>query len=300
MDVMWRTDTGQLSSTLCALSSVARLSVSMTMLMSSGAHRRRLYLDGMIGSGASASQASCSKQPASAGDETTPSPAQLNKATHHRHLWKKNPKRSTSSAGGRGVVQRGARIPARIESLPNMLNETLTTSPHSAASARRKVYGSAGRRRPQASSLSGIRGHRSRTGASPSASIEAITTEESSTSCGEDSSDGPVFDIIREESIKRPSGLSAVQQTADTDATTISTPAAMRSSPVNNSGVSIVIDNNDISTGTGTETAVLPTESSTLSLNTTSSDKQQQQQLDERTSVCQQSGSKTFLLSEMT
>jgi len=301
-----------MSSTLCALSSVARLSVSMTMLMSSGAHRKRLYVDGLVGStssaGPSASQAGCSKRHAVDGDDDqtgsgpTPPPAQHNKASYHRHLWKLNAKRAaaaSSSTGSRGMPPRGGRLPARIESLPNM---TLTSTPESAASARRKVYGSGGRRRPQTNSFSGTRGQRNRSGASPSASNDAMTTEESSTSCGEDSSDGPVFDIIREESIKRPSGRCAVQQDADADGHAVSTATAIhstpRSSPVNNSGVSIVIDNNELSS----ETAVLPIEASTPLLDTSSSNKQQlqQQQVDDRTSVCQQSGSKTFLLSEMT
>jgi len=175
-----------MSSTLCALSSVARLSVSMTMLMSSGAHRKRLYVDGLVGSasssGVNASHASSSKHRAPAGDDEltssgpTPPPAQLHKAPHHRHLWKINPKRATS---GRGQAQRGGRAPARIESLPNMWQESMATSPQSAASARRKAYGNGGKRRSQASSPSGVRGYRSHTGTGVSASNDAMTTEES-------------------------------------------------------------------------------------------------------------------------
>ena len=294
-----RTDTGPMSTTMCALSSVARLSVSMTMLMSSGAHRKRLYVDGLIGSASGASQASCSKRPAIAtDDEPTPPPAQLSKPQHHRHLWKMHPKCAAAAATGRGLAHRGKRVPARIESLPNMWNETMATSPQSAASARRKVYGNGGRSRSQATSFSG-RGHHSHTGASVSVSNDAMTTEESSTSCDEDSSDGPVFDIIREESIKRPSGRAAIQQDSDTATTAAAIHPTTGSSPINNSGVSIVIhDNNEI---ISTDVATLPTESSKPLFNTNSSlGKQQQQQGDERTSVCQQSGSKTFLLSEMT
>ena len=307
------TDSGTMSSTMCALSSVARLSVSMTMLMSSGAHRKRLYVDGMIGSassaGVDASQATCSKYRAVVGEDEpissgpTPPSAQLSKASHHRHLWKLTAKRAMSATTGRAVSQRGKRVPpVRIESLPNMWNEAMTTPPESAASARRKVYGNGGRRRMQASSVSGARRHRSHSGAGVSGS-DAMTTEESSTSCGEDSSDGQVFDIIREESIKRPSGRGAVQQNGNTDAlvaVTAATQSTSGSSPVNNSGISIVIDNHD----TSTDTPVLPSDSSSPLLSTASSPgkQQQQQQVDGRTSssVCQQSGSKTFLLSEVT
>jgi len=302
---------------MCALSSVARLSVSMTMLMSSGAHRKRLYVDGMIGSasgsGVDASQAGCSRHRAVVGDDEptsagqTPPSAQLGKASHHRHMWKMTAKRATSSTSGRSATQRGKRVPpARIESLPNMWDEMMSTPPESAASTRRKVYGNGGRRRAQAGSLSGARRHRSHSGAGVSGS-DAVTTEESSTSCGEDSSDGQVFDIIREESIKRPSVRAAVQQDGDADAlvpTTAATQPTSRPSPVNNSGISIVIDNHE----TSTDTTVLPSDSSSPLLNTISSSsgkqqqQQQQQQVHERTpsSVCQQSGSKTFLLSEVT
>jgi len=306
-----------MNSTLCALSSVARLSVSMTMLMSSGAHRKRLYVDALTASASSsgvcASRASSGKHPAAAGDDDptssgpTPPQAHLNRVPHHRHLWKANPKRTraTSATSGRGLAQ----APVRIESLPDMWNDMLATPPESAASFRRKVYGTGGRRRPQASSLSGVRGHHRNTGACASVSNDAVTTEESSTSCGEDSSDGQVFDIIREESIKRPSGQTVVQKDTNTDdkptTTTSSAAGAIqsvtsRSSPVNNSGVSIVIDNNELPT----ETDTLATESSSSPvLNASASSpgiQQQQQHVDERTSVCQQSGSKTFLLSEMT
>jgi len=203
-----------MSSTMCALSSVARLSVSMTMLMSSGAHRRRLYVDGLIGS-ASSSGVSGSKRAVLTGDDDpassgpTPPPPLHHKPPHHRHLWKVNPKRAattTSAACGRGQPQRSGRLPARIESLPNMCNDTVAdTPPESTASCRRKIYGNGGRRRPLASSVSGagVRRHRSHTGAGVSASSDAMTTEESSTSCGDDSSDGQVFDVIREESISR-------------------------------------------------------------------------------------------------
>jgi len=160
--VLWRADSGQMSSTMCALSSVARLSVSMTMLMSSGAHRRRLYVDGTVGGSAG---------PAAQAAEPTPPAApsaQSNRPAHHRHLWKTNPKRaaaaSTSSTVGRALAHRGGPLPARIESLPNMWNDLLSTPPESVASARRVVYS---RRRPQASSsLSAIRAQqRSRPGA---------------------------------------------------------------------------------------------------------------------------------------
>ena len=162
---------------MCALSSVARLSVSMTMLMSSGAHRKRLFVDGLVGS-ASSSGVSCSKRPAitAAGDDDptssgpTPPPRPQ---PHHRHLWKTNPKRAAAAAastttGRRAAQQRGGRGPSRIESLPNMSMETPPESTASAASARRKFYGgNDGRRRPQASSLGGgggVRRHRIQTG----------------------------------------------------------------------------------------------------------------------------------------
>jgi len=288
---------------MCALSSVARLSVSMTMLMSSGAHRRRLYADGLVGS-ASSSRVTSDKRP---GDDEpissgpTPPPPLHHRPPHHRHLWKVNPKRAATVIGtgttGRSTTSRGRQLPARIESLPNMCDDTQQTTPESAASAWRKVYGNGVRRRPQASSLSGVRRHRSHT----CASSDPVTTEESSTSCGEDSSDGQVFDVIREESIRRPSGRAAVDKDS---APPTSTSIAAAASPVNNSGVSIVIDNNE--TSTAVDTTTLPTESSASSLSTTSAtsnqqpqQQQQQDQLTDRTNACQQSGSKTFLLSEI-
>jgi len=106
-------DSGQMSSTMCALSSVARLSVSMTMLMSSGAHRRRLYVDGLVGGGSTTSQAG--NQP---GEDlpTPPPPQQSNRAGYHRHLWKTNARRAaaasvSSTSVGRALAHRaGGRL----------------------------------------------------------------------------------------------------------------------------------------------------------------------------------------------
>ena len=181
-------------------------------------------------------------------------------------------------------------------------DQALDTPPESAASARRKVYGNdVCRRRPQASSLSGVRRQPSHAGGASCS--DAVTSDESSTSCADDSSDGQVFDVIREESIRRPSGRRA-QQCEDAAApvpvpSVAAAAAAELSSPVNSSGINIVVDNKATSTDA-------PAECSASHLSTTPTadaggGDHEQQADDATTADCsQQSGSKTFLLSEIT
>ena len=129
-----------------------------------------------------------------------------------------------------------------------------------------------------------------------SASSDPVTTDESSTSCAEDSSDGQVFDVIREESIRRPSGRAVVQRADDGDTQRATSEATTQttagSSPVNNSGVNIIIDNKE----TSTDVAMLSTESSAAALSATSAAGMHLQQTDSGVPDCQQSGSETFLL----
>ena len=72
-----------------------------------------------------------------------------------------------------------------------------------------------------------------------------MTTDESSTSCAEDSSDGQVFDVIREESVRR---RPSRPRTADDDAeaATPTVAATETTSPVDSSGVDVVVDSNQL------------------------------------------------------
>ena len=91
-------DPGHINTTLCALSSVARLSVSMTMLMSSGIYRTPSERD--------RSRAICLRRPASV----------IAAPRSGGGGGARAPKRRTVS-GGEAAASRG---PSRIESMPNM------------------------------------------------------------------------------------------------------------------------------------------------------------------------------------
>ena len=246
------TGVGPVSSTLCALSSVARLSVSMTMLMSSGAHRAasrsmNSAVENLSTSGPSPSAGHRSANTrcqqsieedingidlacamtvggkiSNIGSRSTPS---TNKV---QHLWKSK----------RGVMRRPAGVPlravnvqvggggvppSRIESLPNMhdsgaddddVEDPIASDPASTDDvddhhSRRKEGETTSR--PIGRKLLPYRAIS--LGNGTVAAVNDVTmTEESSTSCGDDSSDGngvtsgtlpTYFDVIREESIQR-------------------------------------------------------------------------------------------------
>lgn len=116
-------DLGRVSSTLCALSSVARLSVSMTMLMSSGIYRSR------HNTSTKDECASSARDTAAACTAVAPFPP-AKKSRFYRpgsvivggRFSTRSTKNQGASKRSGTIVGRSGRSPSRFESLPNIRN----------------------------------------------------------------------------------------------------------------------------------------------------------------------------------